>query len=65
MYHTTDGMVISFVTLYELLKPESIIPDNALNIIEKYTADIHQIFGNTLYNLQDHYIQQINKNTKS
>jgi len=52
------------IEVYELLKPESIIPDNAVNILEKYTADIHQIFGETLHNLQNNYIQQINKNTK-
>jgi len=52
------------IEVYELLKPESIIPDNAVNILEKYTADIHQKFGKTLHNLQDQYIKQINKNTK-
>jgi transcriptional regulator with XRE-family HTH domain len=52
------------IEVYELLKPDSIIPDNAVNILEKYTADIQQIFGKTLHNLQDHYIKQINKNKK-
>ena len=52
------------IEVYELLKPESIIPDKAVNILEKYTDDIYQIFGKTLHNIQNHYIQQINKNTK-
>ena len=52
------------IQVYELLKPESIIPDNAVNILEKYTADIHKIFGETLHNIQDNYIQQISKYTK-
>ena len=52
------------IEVYELLKPESVIPDNAVNILEKYTADIHHIFGESLYKIQKHYIQQINKNTK-
>jgi len=53
------------IEVYELLKPETVVPDNAVNIIEKYTADIHKIFGENLYNIQNKYIQQIinNKNT--
>ena len=46
---------------YELLKPETIIPDNTANILEKYTADIYQIFGETLNNVQQNYINQIKK----
>ncbi|MCL2233132.1 MAG: helix-turn-helix transcriptional regulator [Treponema sp.] len=53
------------IEVYELLKPESIIPDNAANILEKYTDDIHQIFGEILYNIQESYMYQIKKNTKS
>jgi len=52
------------IEVYELLKPESIIPDKAANILEKYSSDIYQIFGETLQNIQNHYIQQIDKNTK-
>jgi len=47
------------IETYELLKPETIIPDNAENIVEKYTADIYQVFGDTLNNLQRNYIKQI------
>jgi len=49
------------IEAYELLKPETIIPDNAVSIIEKYTADIYQIFGDTLNNIQHNYITQLNK----
>jgi transcriptional regulator with XRE-family HTH domain len=47
------------IEAYELLKPETIIPDNAVNILEKYTADIYKIFGNTLNDIQQNYIKQI------
>ena len=53
------------IEAYELLKPENIIPDNAINILEKYTAEIYQIFGDTLINTQQNYINQIkNKQTQ-
>ncbi|MCL1930307.1 MAG: helix-turn-helix domain-containing protein [Treponema sp.] len=51
------------IEAYELLRPETIIPDNAVNILEKYTADIYQTLGNTLNNIQHKYIKQI-KNKK-
>jgi transcriptional regulator with XRE-family HTH domain len=51
------------IDAYELLKPETIIPDNAVNILEKYTADIYNIFGEALNNIQHNYIQQL-KNKK-
>jgi transcriptional regulator with XRE-family HTH domain len=47
------------IEAYELLKPEAIIPDNAAGILEKYTADIYQIFGDTLNNIQHNYINQL------
>jgi len=53
------------IEAYELLKPETIIPDNAVNILEKYTAEIYQVFGDTLNNIQHNYIKQIkNKQVK-
>lgn len=51
------------IKVYELFKPEDIIPDNAVNILEKYTSDIYKLFGDTLSNIQDNYIKQI-KNSK-
>ena len=47
------------IETYELLKPENIIPDNAVNILEKYTADIYKIFGDTLSTIQHKYLKQI------
>ena len=49
------------IEAYELLKPETIIPDNVVNILEKYTDDIYHIFGETLENIQNKYINQIKK----
>jgi hypothetical protein len=48
------------IEAYELLKPETTIPDNTVNILEKYTADIYQIFGEALNNIRKSYIQKIN-----
>ena len=48
------------VEAYELLKPETAIPDKAVNILEKYTAEIYQVFGKTLNTIQNNYIKQIN-----
>ena len=53
------------IETYELLKPENIIPDNAANILEKYTADIYKIFGDTLSNIQHKYIKQMKPNKPS
>ena len=47
------------IETYELLKPENIIPDNAVNILEKYTADIYKIFGDTLSTIQHKYLKQM------
>jgi transcriptional regulator with XRE-family HTH domain len=47
------------IEAYELLKPENIIPDGTANILEKYTADIYQIFGNILSDIKQNYIKQI------
>ena len=47
------------IEAYELLKPDTKIPDNAVNLIEKYTAEIYQVFGETLSNIQYNYIKQI------
>jgi len=49
------------VEAYELLKPETIIPDNIVSILEKYSADIHREFGESLKNMQKNYLKQINK----
>ena len=48
------------VEVYELLRPEQELPDNAVNIIEKYTADMRSQFGQLLEELQCKYIRQLN-----
>ena len=54
------------IEVYELLKPEIIIPDNAVDILEKYTADIYQLFGDALTNIHKDYLKKIkNKRSKS
>ena len=52
------------IDAYELLKPDTIIPDNAVNILEKYTAEIHQVFEETLDHIHNNYIKQIKKKLK-
>jgi len=47
------------IEAYELLKPEKILPDNAKNIIEKYTCDIYSAFEATLESLQNGYIKNL------
>ena len=49
------------IEAYELLKPEQILPDNAVNIIERYTDDIFSAFSKNLQNLCDEYINSLNK----
>jgi len=53
------------IEAYELLKPETIIPDNTAGILEKYTADIYHEFGESLNKLQKNYHKQLNKKTNS
>jgi transcriptional regulator with XRE-family HTH domain len=59
--HTLAKLADVFnIDAYELLKPEKALPDNSVNIIEKYTADIHSLLGQTLYTLRDNYISVLN-----
>jgi transcriptional regulator with XRE-family HTH domain len=44
------------IEAFELLKPEKSMPDDSVNIIEKYTADIHSTLSQALYDLRDNYI---------
>jgi transcriptional regulator with XRE-family HTH domain len=44
------------IEAFELLKPEKALPDDSINMIEKYTADIHSALGQALYDLRDSYI---------
>jgi len=52
------------IEVYELFKPDNVIPDNDINILEKYTADIYRIFGDTLKNVRRNYIKQMTKKNK-
>jgi transcriptional regulator with XRE-family HTH domain len=47
------------IEAYELLKPVKILPDNAGDIIEKYTADIYSTFGKVLESLCSDYINNL------
>jgi transcriptional regulator with XRE-family HTH domain len=47
------------IEAYELLKPEGVLPDDAANIIEKYTADLLTTFRKTLDKLRDDYISSL------
>jgi transcriptional regulator with XRE-family HTH domain len=39
------------IEAYELLKPDTIIPDNFGLLLEKYSADIYKVFGDSLDNV--------------
>ena len=51
------------IEAYELLKPDNILPDNTVGIIEKFTDDINSMFGNVLNTLCNSYIDNL-KNSK-
>jgi transcriptional regulator with XRE-family HTH domain len=51
------------VEAYELLKPETIIPDNTGKLLEKYTAEVYKVFGDSLDVIKKNYLEQINKLT--
>jgi transcriptional regulator with XRE-family HTH domain len=50
------------IDAYELLKPEKILPDNTVDIIESYTFDIYAAFEKTLENLSADYLDKLSKN---
>jgi transcriptional regulator with XRE-family HTH domain len=39
------------IQVYELLKPQTVIPDTAVDILEKYKSDILSAFGETVDNV--------------
>jgi transcriptional regulator with XRE-family HTH domain len=51
------------IEVYELLKPETVIPDSAQAILEKYTDEILKTFGKTLNGIQRTYLEQLNART--
>ena len=52
------------IEVYELFRPETVIPDNLVAILEKYSDDIYQGFGITLTAIQKKYLQQLNTKIK-
>ncbi len=48
------------IEAYELLRPETDIPDTSINVIKKYTSDIYNILQKDLDNLQNNYISKLN-----
>ena len=52
------------IEAYELLKPESFIPDNTVNMLEKYTADIYHVFEENVNDIKANYIQQLKDKKK-
>jgi hypothetical protein len=53
------------IEAYELLKPETTVPDNAVNVIEKYTVDVYQRIGKALEELQKEYKNLSRQKTKN
>jgi transcriptional regulator with XRE-family HTH domain len=49
------------IQAFELLRPENSIPDDSINIINKFTDDIYTSFGKSLNNLHDNYISTLSK----
>jgi transcriptional regulator with XRE-family HTH domain len=49
------------IQAFELLRPENSIPDDSINIINKFTDDIYTSFEKSLNNLHDNYISILSK----
>jgi transcriptional regulator with XRE-family HTH domain len=49
------------IEAFELLRPENSIPDDSVNIINKFTDDIHTLFEKNLNNLHDDFISKISE----
>ena len=49
------------VEVYELLKPEKILPDKAIDILEKFSCDIQIEFGKSLEGLYSLYLKKLEK----
>jgi transcriptional regulator with XRE-family HTH domain len=49
------------IEAYELLRPEGTLPDDAVSVIEKYSAEIYEHFGETLEELRTRYISKMRK----
>ena len=49
------------IEAYELLKPEKSIPDDPVNMIEQYTADVYALFGETLDEVYRRYVARLSE----
>ena len=47
------------ISAYELFKPEGVLPDNAVHIVEKFSADIYSAFGEALNSLCADYVSSL------
>jgi len=47
------------IDVYELLKPENKLPDDATAIIDKFTEDINSAIEKSLYNLRADYLRNL------
>ena len=47
------------IEAFELLKPETIIPDDTVTLLEKFSADIFRGFGDTIENTLKEYLRQL------
>jgi hypothetical protein len=48
------------VPVYELFKPEGVLPDNLVDMVEKYSDDLARMFNNSLGNLRCDYLSKLN-----
>jgi transcriptional regulator with XRE-family HTH domain len=49
------------IEAFELLRPENSIPDDPINILNKFTDEIYTNFGKSLNKLHDNYISDLLK----
>ena len=49
------------IEVYELLKPEAIIPDYSANLLEKYTDEIQKTIGVSLETILKKYLNKLSK----
>ena len=50
------------IEVYELFKPDKILPDKAVDILKKFSTDIHVEFGKSLEDLCSNYTKKLEKN---
>jgi hypothetical protein len=47
------------IAAYELLEPEEVMPDDAVNINEQYTNDVYTAFGEILDRIKIGYVSNL------